>query len=100
MVMNAIKRVVDFAAGVAVGAVAGAGIAYLTTPRSGDDLRQEGIDLVDSARDAGERARIDREAELRDKFRMQVGRRDALTSTPDNAVLGAESHPSTIPLSN
>ena len=32
MVMKAIKGVVDFAAGVAVGAVAGAGIAYLTAP--------------------------------------------------------------------
>ena len=97
MVMKAVKRVVDFAAGVAVGAVAGAGVAYLTAPRSGDDFRKEGLDLVDSARNAGELARVDREAELRDKFRMQVGRRDALTAEPDNEVLGAEVHPSTIP---
>ena len=97
MVMKAIKRVVDFGAGVAVGAIAGAGIAYLTAPRSGDDLRKEGQDLVDSAVSAGERARIDREAELRDKFRMQVGKRDALTSNPDNAVLGSETHQPTVP---
>jgi len=97
MLMKAVKRVVDFAAGVAVGAVAGVGIAYLTAPRSGDDLRKEGHDLVDSATSAGERARIDREAELRDKFRMQVGRRDALTADPDNTVLGTETHPPTIP---
>jgi hypothetical protein len=97
MVMKAVKRVVDFAAGVALGAVAGAGIAYLTTPCSGDDLRKEGHDLVESAAEAGERARLDREAELRDKFRMQVGRREALTASPDNAVLGAESQPPTIP---
>ena len=78
MVMKAIKRVVDFAAGVAVGAVAGAGVAYLTAPRSGDDLRKEGQELVDTAVDTGERARLDREAELRDKFRMQVGNQEAL----------------------
>jgi len=100
MVMKTVKRVVDFAAGVAVGAVAGAGIAYLTAPRSGDDLRKEGTDLVESAMEAGERARIDREAELRDKFRMQVGRRDALTATPDNALLGNEAQPPTIPISS
>ncbi len=98
MVMKAIKRVVDFAAGVAVGAIAGAGIAYLTAPRSGDELRREGQELVDTAMSAGERARIDREAELRDKFRMQVGRRDALTSAPDNDALGIETHPPTIPI--
>ncbi len=97
MVMKAIKRVVDLAAGVAVGAVVGAGAAYLVAPRSGDDLRKEGQDLVDSAVSAGERARIDREAELRDKFRMQVGRSDALTSVPDNEVLGTETHPPAVP---
>ncbi len=97
MVMKALKSVVDFAAGVAVGAVAGAGIAYLTAPRSGDDLRKDGQDLVDSAMNAGELARIDREAELRDKFRIQVGRRDALTSEPDNAVLGAEPQQPAVP---
>jgi gas vesicle protein len=94
MVLKAIRKVVDFAAGAAVGAVAGIGVAYLTAPRSGDDLRKEGIDLVESAKTAGELARVDREAELRDKFRMQVGRQDALTATPDNAVLGTEKQPS------
>lgn len=98
MVMKALKSAVGFAAGASFGAVAGAGIAYLAAPRSGDDLRKEGQELIDSARDAGERARTDREAELRDKFRMQVGRRDALTAEPDNAVLGTETHPPTIPL--
>ena len=97
MVMKVVKRVVDFAAGVAIGAVAGAGVAYLTAPLSGDDLRKEGQDLVDSAISAGERARIDREAELRDKFRKQVGRRDALTADPDNTVLGTETYRPTIP---
>jgi gas vesicle protein len=97
MVMNAIKRVVDFGAGVAVGAIAGAGVAYLTAPRSGDDLRKEGQELVDSAVSAGERARVDREAELRDKFRMQVDKRDALTSSPDNAVLGTETPQPAVP---
>lgn len=98
MVLRAIKGVVDFAAGVAFGAIAGAGVAYLTAPKSGDELRQDGQDLVDTAVSAGERARIDREAELRDKFRMQVGRQDALTSTPDNLVLGTETHPPTVPI--
>jgi gas vesicle protein len=97
MVMNAIKRVVDFGAGVAIGAIAGAGVAYLTAPRSGDDLRKEGQELVDSAVSAGERARVDREAELRDKFRMQVDKRDALTSSPDNAVLGTETPQPAVP---
>lgn len=82
-----LKRTVDFAAGVAVGAVAGAAVAYLTAPQSGDELRQSGQDLIDSAVSEGERARIDKEAELRDKFRRQVGNRDALA--PDSDALDA-----------
>ena len=58
MVMRFVRRTADFAAGVAVGAVAGAAIAYLSAPRSGDDLRKEGQELIDSAVHAGERARI------------------------------------------
>lgn len=82
MIKRVVKSTVDFAAGVAVGALAGAAVAYLTAPRSGDDLRREGQDLIDSAVHAGEQARLDREAELRDKFRIQVGNRDALTIDP------------------
>lgn len=100
MVMRAIKGVIDFAAGVALGAAAGAGIAYLAAPRSGDDLRKDGQDLVDSAVSAGERARIDRESELRDKFRMQVGRQQALTAPVDNDVLGSEIGHTSVPVSS
>lgn len=85
MVMNAIKGAVDFAAGIAIGAIAGAGVAYLTAPRSGRDLRKDGQDLVDSARHAGDRARVDRESELRDKFRNQVGSQESLTAPVDEA---------------
>lgn len=96
MLMRLIKGTVEFAAGVTVGAAAGAAVAYLTAPRSGDDLRKEGLLLLDSAMHAGERARIDREAELRDKFRMQVGNQQALTTQADDAVLGVEK-PAAIP---
>lgn len=97
MVMKAIKGVVDFAAGVAVGAVAGAGIAYLTAPRSGHDLRKEGEDLVESAKHAGERARIDRESELRDKFRHKVGSQQALTTPVDAAAIASDPPLASIP---
>jgi gas vesicle protein len=97
MVMKAIKGVVDFAAGVAVGAVAGAGIAYLTAPRSGRDLRKEGEDLVESAKHAGERARIDRESELRDKFRNQVGSQHAFTTPVDDAAIASDPPVTAIP---
>ncbi|MCA9859634.1 MAG: YtxH domain-containing protein [Thermomicrobiales bacterium] len=95
--MRAIKRVVDFGAGVAIGAVAGAGVAYLAAPKSGADLRKEGQDLVDSAIHAGERARIDRETELRDKFRVQVDRRDALAAPADESELTTEYANTTVP---
>lgn len=97
MVMKAIKGVVDFAAGVAIGAVAGAGVAYLTAPRSGHDLRKEGQDLVDQAVHAGERARIDREQELRDKFRNQVDSKEALTAPIDVATLASDPPATPIP---
>ncbi len=97
MVMRAIKGVVDFAAGVAIGAVAGAGVAYLTAPRSGHDLRREGQDLVDEAVHAGERARVDREQELRDKFRNQVGSKEALTAPAADAMLTSDPPAAPIP---
>jgi gas vesicle protein len=97
MVMRFVRRTVGFAAGVAAGAAAGAGVAYLTAPRSGDDLRKEGQELIDSAIHAGDRARIDREAELRDKFRAQVGHRDALTHQSDATVAPPESTPPAVP---
>ena len=90
MVMKAIKAAVDFAAGVAIGAVAGAGVAYLTAPRSGDALRAEGQDLIESAKHAGERARVDRETELRDKFRNQVGNREALSTPVDEVAIATD----------
>lgn len=98
MLMRLIKKSVDFAAGVAIGSVAGAAVGYLVAPTSGDDLRKGGHDLVDSAREAGERARLDREAELRDMYRMRVGNQQALTSQPDNVGLGDEQTASSLPV--
>lgn len=97
MVRQAVRKIVEFSVGVAVGGAIGAGIGYLTAPASGDDLRQEGHDLIASAKHAGERARIDREAELRDKFRDQVGDRQALASpaetiTPANGAAPERVH--------
>ncbi|HET9659604.1 MAG TPA: hypothetical protein VFP05_04705 [Thermomicrobiales bacterium] len=97
MVMKAIKGLVDFAAGVAVGAVAGAGAAYLAAPKSGRDLRSEGHGLIDSARHAGDRARIDRETELRDKFRTQVNNQDALSTPTDEAAIATDPPVTPIP---
>ncbi len=90
MVMKAIKGVVDFAAGVAIGAIAGAGVAYLTTPKSGDSLRAEGNDLMASAKHAGDRARIDRETELRAKYRNQIGNQQALSTPVDEAAIATD----------
>lgn len=97
MIMKALKGVVDFAAGVAIGAVAGAGVAYLTTPKSGDTLRSEGQDLIESAKHAGERARIDRETELRDKFRNQVNNQQALSTPVDEAAISTDPAVAPIP---
>ncbi len=97
MIMKAIKTVAGFSAGVAIGALAGAAAGYLSAPRSGDDLRKESHELIDSAKQAGERARIDREAELRDKFRNQVGNQQALSAPVDETVIAgtppATAHP-------
>lgn len=97
MLMKLIKGTVDFAAGVAVGAIAGATAAYLAAPRSGDDLRKESQELIDSAVQAGDRARVDREAELRDKFRAQVGNQQALTTPASNVAFGVEPSSPSIP---
>ncbi len=97
MVMKAIKGVVDFAAGVAIGAIAGAGAAYLAAPKSGRDLRADGQELIDSAKHAGERARIDRETELRDKFRNQIGNRDALSTAVDQAAIKTDPPVTAVP---
>ena len=97
MIMKAVKGVVDFAAGVAIGAIAGAGVAYLTTPRSGDTLRAEGQDLIESAKHAGERARIDRETELRDKFRHQVKNQQALSTPVDEVAISTNPPVASIP---
>lgn len=97
MVMGAIKKVVDFSAGVAIGAIAGAGVAYLATPKSGEAWRTEGKDLIDSAKHAGERARIDRETELRDKFRDQVGRQEALSHPADETAITTEAPAYSVP---
>lgn len=88
MIKRAVRTVVGFSAGVAIGALAGAAAGLLSAPRSGDDLRKEGHELVDAAKEAGERARIDREAELRDKFRNQVGNQQALSAPVDETVSG------------
>src|SRR3954464_3442858 len=90
MVMEAIKGVVDFAAGVAGGAVVGAGAAYLAAPKSGRALRTDGQELIDSAKHAGERARIDRETELRDKFRNQTDNQQALSTPVDDAAIATD----------
>ncbi|MEZ4532120.1 MAG: hypothetical protein R2855_14015 [Thermomicrobiales bacterium] len=89
-------HVVDFAAGVAVGAVAGAGIAYLTTPRSGDDLRQEGIDLVDSARML---VNVPASTAKQNCATSSACKSVAVTPSPrPRQCAFAESHPPTIPL--
>jgi gas vesicle protein len=97
MVMKAIKGAVDFAAGVAIGAIAGAGVAYLTAPKSGRALKADGQELIDSAKHAGERARIDRETELRDKFRKQVNSQDALSALVDEAAIATDPPATSIP---
>lgn len=94
MVKNALRKIAGFSVGIAVGAAAGAAIGYLGAPSSGDDLRKDGQELIDSARHAGERARIDRETELRDKFRDQVGNQSALSAPIDESALATE-HPPT-----
>ena len=97
MVKHAIRKLVDFSVGIALGGAIGAGIGYLTAPVSGHDLRQEGRDLIASAKEAGERARIDRENALRDKFRGQVGNQAALSEPVDETARASESPPAEIP---
>lgn len=100
MVRKAIRKLVDFSIGIAIGGAVGAGIGYLTAPASGHDLRQQGHDLVASAKHAGERARIDREAELRDKFRVQVGNQQALSAPLDDASIASAPSPMTASFPN
>ncbi len=97
MIMKAVRTVAGFTAGVAIGALAGAAAGFLSAPHSGDDLRKEGHEVIDAAKQAGERARVDREAELRDKYRNQVGNPQALSAPVDDAVIGAKPPASVYP---
>jgi gas vesicle protein len=76
--MGVLGRIGSFLAGGAFGAALGAGIAMLTAPQSGDELREEIEHRVDQAKVAGLEAQTRTEEELIRRFRAEIGDSDAL----------------------
>jgi hypothetical protein len=76
--MGFIARTVKFTLGGLTGAAAGAVVAMLVTPDSGPELQRKLRERIAAAKVAGLQAKADKEAELVQRFRMEVGDPSAL----------------------
>jgi gas vesicle protein len=70
--MQSVKRLGAFVLGGTIGAGVGALVALLVTPESGDDLKKRARGLATRAQHEGDTARVEKEAELRQRFRSSV----------------------------
>lgn len=76
--MGAAKRLMKFGLGGVLGAAVGTAVGILFAPQSGDELKEEVAERVRAAQVAGAEAQAAKEAELVQKFRVEVGDPDAL----------------------
>lgn len=82
--MEAVKRVFKFGLGGAFGAMIGAGVASLLAPQRGEEFQATSRAFLDEVKSEGERARQATEAELAERFRIQVNDDKALTDDPQH----------------
>ncbi len=76
--MRVIGTLLFFLFGAALGALAGALVAMLLTPESGQELRVRIRERIDEGRAARDVAEVETAEMLRQKFRNKVGDPDAL----------------------
>lgn len=77
--MDAIKRVVKFGLGGALGAAIGIGVASLLAPQRGEELQRTSRRFIEEVKAEGDRAQRETEARLKEKYRIQVNDNTALT---------------------
>jgi len=70
--MSAGKRLLRFGGGSLLGASVGTAVAILLAPRSGDELKGRIRDLFQQAKLDGAEAKATKEAQLIEKFRLDV----------------------------
>lgn len=79
---SGLAGLLKFAAGSAVGATIGASIGALMAPKKGADTQADTAAFISTARSEGERARLEAEARVAERFRTKVHDPSALTTTP------------------
>lgn len=84
--MDAIKRMLKFGLGGALGAAIGVGVASLLAPQRGEELQRSSRRFIDEVKAEGDRAQRETEARLKEKFRVQVGDSTALTGEPTHSA--------------
>lgn len=76
---SGISTLAKFVAGSAFGATLGATIGLLMAPKSGSELQADTAAYLETLKVEGERARIETEAQMAERFRQKVNDPDALT---------------------
>jgi len=77
--MEAIRRVLKFGLGGAVGAGIGVVVGSLLAPQKGEELQRSSRALIDEAKRAGDAAQAQKQAELEERFRARVSDPGAFT---------------------
>ena len=84
--MALIKKLAKFGAGIAAGSAIGAAIGTLTAPDEGDSFRRKMKQHFETARRAGDEAKAEKQAQLINQFRKDVGDFDALEEEVDHTL--------------
>lgn len=79
---SGLSTLVKFAAGSAFGATLGATIGLLMAPRSGEQTRTHTAAWMENLKTEGERARIEAEAQVAERFRQKVNDPTAFSQKP------------------
>jgi gas vesicle protein len=83
--MALIKKLARFGLGIATGGAIGAAVGTLTAPDEGQNLRDRLRSRFEKAKQAGEEAKVRKQAQLITKYRMDVGSFDALEAVVDHS---------------
>lgn len=76
---SGIASLAKFALGSALGATLGASIGLLMAPRSGEQTQANTAAFIDNLKTEGERARLEAETQMAERFRHKVGDPNAFT---------------------
>lgn len=76
---SGISTLAKFVAGSAFGATLGATIGLLMAPRSGEETQAQTAAFMENLKTEGERARVEAEAQVAERFRQKVNDPTAFT---------------------